>query len=225
MGKKIQVWNKPIEYLGGLHNKNEECKANIAVHNAGVFFHFGFTGKEFQSLLWGDIAAINFTGSTNPAFKSVNKAVYGIPGLQSIQTKEVRTGAKTFMAISFNALVVASGQMRFSPHKGTVRFYIKDCSHNDIEVQFAQYMHLIGTNEIEEEVDLEDYLDEDLDFDEDEDLDDDSDDDEDEDLDEGSKTLKNNVSSELKDLVKMLDRGLLTESEFQKAKKRLLKDI
>jgi hypothetical protein len=38
-------------------------------------------------------------------------------------------------------------------------------------------------------------------------------------------TLKNNVAGELKDLVKMLDRGLLTEAEFQKAKKRLLKDI
>ena len=219
MGKKTQVWAKPIEYLGGLHNKDEECKANVVVRNEGVSFHFGFSGKEFQSLLWGDIAAINFTGSANPAFKSVNKALYGIPGLQSIQSKEVRTGAKTFMAISFNALVVASGQMRFSPHKGTVRFYIKDCSHNDIEVQFAQYMHLIGTNEIEEDEDLEDYLDEDLDLDEDED------EDEDEDLDEGSETSKNNVSSELKDLVKMLDRGLLTEAEFQKAKKRLLKDI
>ena len=38
-------------------------------------------------------------------------------------------------------------------------------------------------------------------------------------------TLKNNVAGELKDLVKTLDRGLLTEAEFQKAKKRLLKDI
>lgn len=38
-------------------------------------------------------------------------------------------------------------------------------------------------------------------------------------------TLKNNVSSELNDLVKMLERDLLTEAEFEKAKKRLLKDI
>jgi hypothetical protein len=37
--------------------------------------------------------------------------------------------------------------------------------------------------------------------------------------------LKNNVAGELKDLVKTLDRGLLTGAEFQKAKKRLLKDI
>ena len=38
-------------------------------------------------------------------------------------------------------------------------------------------------------------------------------------------TLKNNVSGELNDLVKMLERDLLTEAEFEKAKKRLLKDI
>ena len=210
MGKnKERSFDRQMEYLDGLYNRDQPSSGKtIGIADGGLIFLFG--RKDFDYLLWKDIVAIDFVGSTSPAFKSVTKAVYGFPGLQSISSKDVRTGAKTFMTVSYTHIVKASGNMRFAV-KGTARFYVNDCSHNDLEVELAKYMHIVVNNaerlvkkkavksqknqpkrtSVSDKHDV-------------------------------GKSNKPTFSEELKDLVIMLDRGLLTESEFQQAKKKLL---
>ena len=240
---KERSFDRQMEYLEGLYGRDQpqsDRTTAVSIQSGGLAFLFG--RRDFDFVLWEDIVAIDFVGSTNPAFKSVSKALYGFPGLQSISSKEVRTGAKTFMTVSYTHVVRASGNMRFDV-KGTVRFYVKDCSHNDLEVELAKYMHLVEKNaqrfakrlvkrkqkskesDFEDEDDVENLI-EDLDEEDDEDLIEDSDDDLLEDSDAYTTPDSNNptIAEELKDLVAMLDRGLITESEFHQVKKRLLEN-
>ncbi len=251
MGKnKERSFDRQMEYLEGLYGRDQpqsDRTTAVSIQSGGLAFLFG--RRDFDLLLWEDIVAIDFVGSTNPAFKSVSKAIYGFPGLQSISSKEVRTGAKTFMTVSYTHVVKASGNMRFDV-EGTVRFYVKDCSHNDLEVELAKYMHLVEKNaqrfakrlakrkQKNKESDFEDEDDEDIDEDDDENLIEDLDEEDDEDLIEDSdddlledsdaytNSDSNNptIAEGLKDLVAMLDRGLITESEFHQVKKRLLEN-
>ena len=214
MGKnKERSFDRQMEYLEGLYGRDQPQSGRttgVSINSNGLIFVFG--RRDFDFVLWEDIVAVDFVGSTNPAFKSVSKAVYGFPGLQSISSKEVRTGAKTFMTVSYTGVVKQGGNKRVA-WEGTVRFYVKDCSHNDLEVELAKYMHLVEKNaerlakKIEEKSQKNKPKGKSV-----------------SDNHDADKSKKPTFSEELKDLVKMLDRGLLTESEFQQAKKKLLKN-
>ena len=90
-----------IEYLGGIYGQRKEKTGSLQIGSAGLHISFGLSNDKNFTIPWQAVVAISMTGSTNPAYQVVPKALYGFPGLQSVSSKTVKTGAKCFVSISY----------------------------------------------------------------------------------------------------------------------------
>lgn len=220
MSKKLRF---EIEYLGGIWQASKPKKGSVSVDKDGLMITIGYmsvTG-DIYFIPWGQVVAVNLTGSSNPAFQSVPRYLTGIPGLQTMSTKSLRTGAKCFVAIGYTGISRLNFPKATSREPNTIRMYALDMNQADIETHFAQYMHIVDRN-AQQFAALQEvgspkpnsksrpskpkFKDQDSG-----DLADDNR--------EGSSP---GISKSLRELATMYEEGLLTKKEFEQAKKKLL---
>ena len=134
-----------IEYLGGIVGQRKEKTVYFRIGSDGLHIVFGFSNDKNYLIPWQAVVAISMTGSTNPAFQVVPKALYGFPGLQSVSSKTVKTGAKCFVSISYES-IIARGAKAYVNNRDTLHFYALNKNQADVETIFARYMNLVNQN-------------------------------------------------------------------------------
>jgi hypothetical protein len=219
-----------IEYVGGIWQATKSKKGFVSVDKDGFVVAVGSLAMaDTYFIPWNCVVAINLTGSSNPAFQNVPTYLTGIPGLQTMSTKSVRTGARCFIAVGYTAIARTNFPKATSHTPNTLRMYALDMNQSDIETHLAQYMHIVDqnaeqfaatqdsssskTNErrgvpkvgVSEESIEDDRADS-----------------------RGQqgrseKSASLTLSKSLKELATMYKQGLLTKKEFEQAKRKLLK--
>lgn len=222
-----------IEYVGGIWQKANARKGHVSINDRGFTIRVGgmSTGDKYF-IPWTKVLAINLTGSSNPAFQSVPRYLTGIPGLQTMSSKSVPTGAKCFIAVAYTWIERKNFPSITSTEPNTLRMYALDRNQPDIETRFAQYMHIVDQNAQQfagpqtgqlpnakgtggrgtpKRSGAAEVMDDDFD-----------DDDSSDHLSSNRKASPTAISKSLKELATMYKEGLLTKKEFEQAKKKLL---
>jgi hypothetical protein len=221
-----------IDYVGGVWQATKPKKGSASVDKSGFTVEIGSMGMGDRYFIpWGCIVAINLTGSLNPAFQSVPRYLTGIPGLQTVSTKSVSTGAKCFMAVAYTGIQRMNFPKAAHQHPNTLQMYALDMNQSDVETHLAQYMHIVDHNaqqyaartaaasrtkstsrRVNSSV---------IDHDEDV-MDDEGEDDATIRAGRSRKASPSEISKSLKELATLYKDGLLTKKEFEQAKKKLL---
>lgn len=136
-----------IEYVGGIWQAANARKGHVSINDRGFTIRVGGMSMGDKYFIpWTKVLAINLTGSSNPAFQSVPRYLTGIPGLQTMSSKSVPTGAKCFIAVAYTWIERKNFPSITSTEPNTLRMYALDRNQPDIETQFAQYMHIVDQN-------------------------------------------------------------------------------
>jgi hypothetical protein len=224
-----------IEYLGGIWQKANSKSGHASIGDRGFDIRVGGMSMGDKYFIpWTEVLAINLTGSSKPAFQSVPRYLTGIPGLQTMSSQSVPTGAKCFIAVAYTWIERKNFPKETSTEPNTLRMYALNRNQADIETQLAQYMHIVdqnaqqfagsqtqqlpnakgkgrrGTPKMSVAAEV---------------MDDDFDDDDGDSSDHVSSNRKASstaISKSLKELATMYNEGLLTKKEFEQAKKKLL---
>ena len=139
MAKKASV---NIEFLGGIREFTKEKSGLLVVSDEGLKLVMGFSSSKCFLIPWNLVLSLKTIGDTNPAFQTVASSAYGIPGIQSIGNKRVRTGAKCFLSIDYERYFNI-GNKKWSDNAGTVQVYVIDKNQTDVELILAPYMSIV----------------------------------------------------------------------------------
>lgn len=222
-----------LEYVGGIWQAANPRHGHASINGKGFNIRVGGMSMGDKYFIpWNNVLAINLTGSSNPAFQSVPRYLTGIPGLQTMSSKSVPTGAKCFIAVAYTWIERKNFPSVTSTQPNTLRMYALNRNQPDIETHLAQYMHIVDQNaqqfansqtkqlpnakaksgrgtpkrSVAAEI-----------------MDDDNDDDDSSDqVCSNRKASPTTISKSLKELATMYKEGLLTKKEFEQAKKKLL---